>query len=80
MAVERPVGLSVIDNDLSACVGHGKCYGVAPELMEPFDDEGHAVFHADPIDPGDRARVGRAVKAIESCPEGALSWRAVAPE
>ena len=41
---EEPTGdgLYVVDVDLSRCVGHGKCYGVAPELMRPFDDEGHA--------------------------------------
>lgn len=67
--------LQVIHIDLSRCVGHGKCYGHAPELLDSFDDEGRAEFYAEPIDPNDSARVARAQVAIESCPEDALSWQ-----
>jgi ferredoxin len=65
----------VIHVDLSRCVGHGKCYGVAPDLMAPFDDEGHAEFDAEPIDPSDLKQIARAQVAIDSCPEQALSWQ-----
>jgi ferredoxin len=74
---ESPEGSEplVVYVDLDRCVGHGKCYGVAPELMQPFDDDGHAEFSAEPInqDDAERLRLGRA--AIESCPEQAPSWR-----
>jgi ferredoxin len=69
--------MDVIHIDLSLCVGHGKCYGIAPELMTPFDDEGHAEFHGEPIDPEDLKRVARGNIVIDSCPEQALSWRSV---
>jgi ferredoxin len=68
-------GARVIHVDLSRCVGHGKCYMIAPELMEPFDDEGHSRFHGKPVQDGDRTAVARAENAIDSCPERALSWR-----
>jgi ferredoxin len=70
--------MDVIHVDLARCVGHGKCYGIAPELMEPFDDDGHAAFIGDPIDPGDPKAVARGEAAIQSCPEEALSWRPLA--
>jgi ferredoxin len=77
---KEPIGESrrVIHVDLDRCVGHGKCYGVAPELMQPFDDDGHAEFYAEPLEPGEAKRIARAEAAIASCPEEALSWRPVA--
>lgn len=77
MPAPSPSGqqLQVVDVDLGRCVGHGKCYAVAPELMRPFDDEGHAEFHGEPIDPGDPDRVARGEAVLESCPEEAPRWR-----
>jgi ferredoxin len=65
--------MSTIAVDLSCCEGHGKCYLVAPDLMRPMDDVGHAEFYADPIDPSDTETLARAQAAIKSCPEQALS-------
>jgi ferredoxin len=65
--------MDVIRVDLNRCVGHGKCYLVAPELMQPFDDEGHAEFIGDPIDPSDEKASRKADAIVASCPEEALS-------
>lgn len=65
----------IVHVDLDRCVGHGKCYMVAPDLMEPFDDEGHAQFVGKPVQEGDGKTFARAQDAIDSCPEQALSWR-----
>jgi ferredoxin len=69
-----PTGLRVVNVDLERCVGHGKCYLIAPDLMEPFDDEGHSRFRGDPIETTDSVHVARAQAVIDSCPEEALSW------
>jgi ferredoxin len=76
----EPTGseLRVIHVDLDRCVGHGKCYLVAPDLMRPFDDDGHAEFYANPIDPKDAKRFAKGQAAIETCPEEAPSWRPAA--
>lgn len=55
--------------DGSLCVGHGRCYELAPEVYGE-DAEGHCrVLHAE-IPPGleEAARRGAA-----NCPEGALA-------
>jgi ferredoxin len=78
---EEPTGppLRVVRVDLARCVGHGKCYAVAPELMRPFDDEGHSEFYADPIEADDAKRIALGKAAIESCPEFAPAWRPYRP-
>lgn len=65
--------MDLIQVDLDLCVGHGKCYLVAPQLMEPFDDEGHARFVGDPVDSDDRELSGLLDTIVASCPEEALS-------
>lgn len=56
-----------VDADL--CVGHGRCYALAPEVFGA-DEMGHcAILDAEPT--GERAE--GALRAIRSCPEGALS-------
>jgi ferredoxin len=60
--------------DLSLCQGHGRCYGAAPELFRPFDDDGHAEFFAPRIEPDDAERIELGEIAIGTCPELALSW------
>jgi ferredoxin len=58
--------------DGGACVGHGRCYALAPEVYDA-DDEGHCVMRFGPADeiPGDletKARLG-----ASNCPEQALT-------
>ncbi|MEA2251595.1 MAG: 4Fe-4S single cluster domain [Solirubrobacteraceae bacterium] len=69
--------MQIISVDLDCCAGHGKCYRVAPDLVRPKDDHGHAEFFGDPVDPGDAERVTRGDAAINRCPEQALSWQQV---
>jgi ferredoxin len=64
----------VIRVDLSLCQGHGRCYGAAPELFRPMDDDGHSEFFASPIDPADEESIEAGELAIGTCPELALSW------
>jgi ferredoxin len=59
--------------DLERCVGHGKCYLVAPEAFRPFDDMGHAAVIPGALDRADDALMRRVEKALAGCPEDALS-------
>lgn len=59
--------------DLERCVGHGKCYLVAPEVFRPGDDVGHAAIIPEGIDPADDDLMARLDNAIAGCPEDALS-------
>jgi ferredoxin len=56
-----------LDDD--ACVGHGRCYAIAPDVFEA-DDQGHCVIRIDdvPLDLHQLARAG-----VANCPEAALS-------
>ena len=60
--------------DLERCEGHGRCYAVAPKMMRPRDDYGHAEFYGDPIDASDLDLVALAEQTINSCPEEALAF------
>jgi ferredoxin len=55
--------------DVDACVGHGRCYAVAPEVFEP-DDRGHCIVRLADVPDGlaEQARTG-----VRSCPEDALA-------
>jgi ferredoxin len=55
--------------DPEVCTGHGRCYVLAPELVEP-DDEGHGKVIREEVPSGkeDDAR-----RAADNCPEGAVS-------
>jgi len=55
--------------DEALCVGHGRCYVLAPEIFEE-DERGHCVVprHKVPPDLEKQARLGQ-----ENCPEGAIS-------
>jgi ferredoxin len=55
--------------DAAACVGHGRCYALAPDVFDA-DDEGHCVI----LIPGELPATleGEARAAIANCPEGAL--------
>jgi ferredoxin len=54
--------------DPAACVGHGRCYALAPDVFDA-DDLGHCVI-LDPEPSGERAE--RAALAVRSCPEQGL--------
>jgi ferredoxin len=55
--------------DEAACVGHGRCYALAPDVFEP-DDHGHCVLLHEDVPPAleDAARAG-----VANCPESAIS-------
>ena len=54
--------------DLELCVGHGRCYMMAPEVVDE-DDRGHCRLRHEvvPAEFEDRARMAEA-----NCPEGAI--------
>jgi len=55
--------------DRAMCVGHGRCYVLAPDLFTD-DERGHCVVRVDPVPEAlrDQARLGR-----DNCPEHAIS-------
>ena len=54
--------------DAEACVGHGRCYALAPELFDA-DDQGHCVVLVEVVD---AAQTDRARQAVNNCPEEAI--------
>jgi ferredoxin len=56
--------------DASLCVGHGRCYDVAPELFED-DEVGNAVVRGDGSVPPGQAEAARL--AVRLCPERAVT-------
>jgi ferredoxin len=57
--------------DAGECTGHGRCYTVAPRLLEP-DDEGYVTLRGSSIEvPADQRAA--AEEAVGSCPETAVS-------
>ena len=55
--------------DLDVCVGHGRCYDLAPAIFDE-DEHGHCVLKlAEP--PPDLEAAAR--HAADNCPEGAIS-------
>lgn len=57
--------------DAAQCTGHGRCYILAPDLLE-CDDEGYVTIRGEPIDvPADQ--LAAAEEAAGTCPEGAIS-------
>jgi ferredoxin len=55
--------------DLQKCVGHGRCYDLAPEVFGE-DDLGHCVLRRE-IVTGTLAE--QAILGEENCPENAIS-------
>ena len=55
--------------DDAACVGHGRCYALAPDLFGE-DERGHCVLKHEVVPPelADQARLGE-----QNCPEGAIA-------
>jgi ferredoxin len=57
--------------DGKSCMGHGRCYLLAPDLLTD-DDEGFVTIRDQPIDvPADQ--VEAAEEAAGSCPEQAIT-------
>ena len=59
-----------IEFDRAACVGHNRCYLLAPALFD-VDDEGYAVLLVEgdlPVELEERARL-----AVDNCPEFAIT-------
>jgi ferredoxin len=58
-----------IDVDRKRCQGHGRCYGLAPDVFEP-DEEGYvALMVTGELPP---TSVPDARLAVDTCPESAL--------
>jgi ferredoxin len=56
--------------DGASCMGHGRCYEMAPDLLA-FDDEGYVTIRDGTIDvPAEQ--VGAAEDAAGTCPEQAI--------
>lgn len=60
-----------IEHDADACVGHGRCYLLAPDVFDE-DEQGHGVVKQTSVhaDLEKQARL-----AAENCPEDAISLR-----
>ncbi|HEY1842227.1 MAG TPA: ferredoxin [Mycobacterium sp.] len=54
--------------DADRCVGHGRCYSLAPEVFDA-DEVGHSIVLVDNVS-GDLE--ARATDAEKNCPEGAI--------
>lgn len=59
-----------IQLDSAACQGHGRCYGLAPELFDT-DDEGFAVLKEAGDLPAELEH--KAQLAADNCPEYAIT-------
>jgi ferredoxin len=57
--------------DGASCMGHGRCYAIAPDLFT-YDDEGYPTIRDELVEvPG--ALEGAADEAAGSCPEEAIA-------
>lgn len=54
--------------DSEVCVGHGRCYALAPTVYGD-DDQGHCVVIQEEVSPDLAAK---ARQAADNCPEGAI--------
>jgi ferredoxin len=62
-------GVVKLTVDADRCMGHGRCYAVAPDLLT-YDEEGFVSIRGRVIDvPEDQLDAAR--EAEMSCPEGA---------
>jgi ferredoxin len=60
-----------VEHDADACVGHGRCYELAPAVFDE-DDCGHGVLKTASL----AAELeGQARLAAENCPEDAITLR-----
>ncbi len=58
-----------VEIDADRCVGHGRCYTLAPDVFDA-DEVGHAMVRTDKV-AGDLET--QAVDAERNCPEGAIT-------
>jgi ferredoxin len=58
--------------DADRCMGHGRCYTVAPGLLS-YDDEGFVAIRGLVIEVPE-AQIDAAREAVESCPEQAVAF------
>lgn len=63
--------------DADKCMGHGRCYAVAPDLLTD-DDEGFVAERGRCWQIPD-GLLGQAEEAADACPEGAISVLEAAP-
>lgn len=56
--------------DSGRCMGHGRCYTVAPDLLT-FDDDGYVTVRGEVIDVPE-AHADAARQAVANCPERAI--------
>ena len=57
--------------DGASCMGHGRCYPLAPQLLD-YDDEGFVTIRGQTIDVPDD-QVEAAEDAAGTCPEQAIT-------
>ena len=62
----------VIDKD--RCLGHARCYALAPELFDVDEDEGKSLSLFNPV-PSDLAELAR--EGADACPERAITVRSI---
>ncbi len=60
-----------VEHDSHACVGHGRCYVLAPDVFDE-DEQGHGVVKLVSVPP---ELEEQAHAAAENCPEDAMSLR-----
>lgn len=58
-----------IELDTDTCVGHGRCYSLAPALFDS-DEAGHGVVLVHEV--SDPEQLAAAERAEANCPEGAI--------
>jgi ferredoxin len=56
--------------DSARCMGHGRCYSVAPDLLT-FDDDGYVASRGELVDVPEN-HVEAARQAVANCPERAV--------
>lgn len=66
-----------ISIDETKCMGHGRCYAVAPDLLTD-DEEGFVAERGSCWEIPDEF-VGQAHDASDACPEGAIAVLETAP-
>ena len=54
--------------DLGLCVGHGRCYDLAPEIFDE-DERGHCKLEVENVPPEHEAQ---ALRGAANCPEHAI--------
>jgi ferredoxin len=60
--------------DGSRCLGHARCYALAPEVFDVDEVDGKAMSLLNPV-PSDLAELAR--EGADACPERAISIRTI---